>query len=97
MTAGVPSAWSSQVPPPPPPAPRLAESAEPVAPRFPLDWVGRYDDAVKQRAVLSGPLRTWVVGVGEVIEGQWRVDRIHERTMTLTYLPLQQSQNVSMK
>lgn len=96
MTSASPSAWSSQLPPPPPP-PRSAEPAEPVAPRFPHEWVGRYDDASKQRAVLSGPLRTWVVGAGEVIEGQWRIDRIQERTMTLTYLPLQQSQTVSMK
>lgn len=50
-----------------------------------------------QRAVLAGPVATWVVKEGDVIEGQWRVDRIQDRTMRLTYLPLQQSQTVSMK
>ncbi len=50
-----------------------------------------------QRAVLAGPVATWVVKEGDVIEGQWRVDRIQDRSMSLTYLPLQQSQTVSMK
>lgn len=50
-----------------------------------------------QRAVLAGPVATWVVKEGDVIEGQWRVDSIQDRTMRLTYLPLQQSQTVSMK
>ncbi len=50
-----------------------------------------------QRAVLAGPVSTWVVAEGDVIDGQWRVDRIQDRTMTLTYLPLQLSQTVNMK
>ncbi len=50
-----------------------------------------------QRAVLAGPVSTWVVKEGDVIEGQWRVDRIQNRSMTLTYLPLQQGQSVNMK
>ena len=50
-----------------------------------------------QRAVLAGPVATWVVKEGDVIDSQWRVDRIQDRTMRLTYLPLQQSQTVSMK
>lgn len=50
-----------------------------------------------QRAVLAGPVATWVVKEGDVIDSQWRVDRIQDRSMSLTYLPLQQSQTVSMK
>lgn len=49
------------------------------------------------RAVLAGPQNTWVVRVGDVIEGQWRVDRIQDRTMSLTYLPLKQQQTVVMR
>ncbi|TAK88738.1 MAG: hypothetical protein EPO09_17735 [Aquabacterium sp.] len=88
-------------PPPPPP---------PMAPRFPHAWVGRFnDDAPLQaassasapppvaRAVLTSPQSTWVVRVGDVIEGQWRIDRIQDRTMSLTYLPLQQQQTVVMR
>lgn len=97
MTAAAPSAWASQQPPPPPSPPKGERLSEPVAPRFPHSWVGRVNDDAVQRAVLSGPVSTWVVRQGDVIEGQWRIDRIQDRTMTLTYLPLAQSQTVSMK
>lgn len=97
MTSSMPSAWSAQQLPPPPPPPQGASSSAPVAPRFPHSWVGRVNDDAVQRAVLAGTVNTWVVRAGDVIEGQWRIDRIQERTMTLTYLPLAQSQTVSMK
>jgi hypothetical protein len=58
--------------------------------------VGRYIDNV-DRAVIAGASQTWVVKVGDVMDGQWRVDAIGERQMTLTYLPLKQTQTVSMK
>lgn len=83
----------------------------PMAPRFPHAWVGRFNDespgppasvaeapsVAVARAVLTGPLHTWVVRAGDVIEGQWRIDRIQDRTMSLTYLPLQQQQTVVMR
>lgn len=68
------------------PAASVASAPAKPAPRRPV-----------QRAVLAGPMATWVVREGDVIEGQWRVDSIQDRTMSLTYLPLQQSQTVSMK
>jgi hypothetical protein len=49
-----------------------------------------------QRAVVAGPTSTWVLKEGDVIEGQWRVDRIDNRTMYLTYLPLKLPQTVAM-
>lgn len=88
----------------PPPAP--------TAPPFPHAWVGRFNDEavavaasgasapasqVIARAVLAGPQSTWVVRAGDVIEGQWRIDRIQDRTMSLTYLPLKQQQTVVMR
>jgi len=104
MSATTPSAWAAAVP-PAPPAPRQARAvdAAPVAPPFPHQWVGRFDDDAMdgkkalRRAVISGPVSTWVAREGDVIEGQWRVDQIQERLMRLTYLPLQQSQTVAMK
>lgn len=69
----------------------------PMAPRFPHAWVGRFNDEAVNRAVLSGPQSTWVVRAGDVLEGQWRVDAIQDRRMTLTYLPLNQQQTVGMK
>lgn len=99
-------------PPPPKPmaAADLPPPPPPTAPRFPHAWVGRFnDDALPaaagvasaplpvNRAVISGPETTWVVRAGDVIEGQWRVDSIQERRMTLTYLPLNQQQTLGMR
>ena len=108
MTTSSPSAWASMAPPPPPPVKEAPPPPPPppMAPRFPHAWIGRVNDETAsaasaprpiQRAVLAGPVSTWVVKDGDVIDGQWRVDRIQDRTMRLTYLPLQQSQTVSMK
>lgn len=89
--------WGSQRPPPPPP-PEVVSVAPPppMAPPFPHAWVGRFNDPA-QRAIVSGADSTWVVAVGDVIDGQWRIDQIQERQMKLTYLPLQQHQTVAMK
>lgn len=92
-----PGPWASQQPPPPPPPPPVAVvEAAPQAPRFPYNWVGRYVDDVP-RAVISGPAQTWVLRRGDVLEGQWRVESIADRQMTLMYLPLNQSQSVGLK
>ena len=50
-----------------------------------------------QMAVVAGPLTTWVVKPGDVIQGQWRVDAIDGSQMRVTYLPLSQSQTVGMR
>lgn len=94
---GTISPWASQQPPPPPPVQVVAaEPPPPMAPPFPHAWVGRFhDDAL--RAVVASQDRTWVVAVGDVIDGQWRIDQIQERQMSLTYLPLRQRQTVAMK
>lgn len=89
--------WDSQRP-PPAPLPEVVSIAPPppMAPLFPHAWVGRFNDPAS-RAIVSGADSTWVVAVGDVIDGQWRVDQIQERQMSLTYLPLQQRQTVAMK
>lgn len=105
MTTAAPSAWSAAMPPPPPQPPTQSRTADaaPVAPPFPHQWVGRFDDEASgsskalRRVVISGPVSTWVAREGDVIEGQWRIDQIQERLIRLTYLPLQQSQTVAMK
>lgn len=96
-----PSPWASMQPPAPPPVKVVVEEPPPppppMAPRFPHTWVGRFDDDTTQRAVLAGPQHTWVVHAGDVIDGQWRIDSIQDRRMSLTYLPLQQQQTIAMK
>jgi hypothetical protein len=97
LPGGQAQPWASQMPPPPPPVQVMAaEAAPPMAPPFPHAWVGRFDDETT-RAIVSSPDQTWVLAVGDVIDGQWRIDQIQERQMSLTYLPLQQRQTVAMK
>lgn len=96
--AAVHSPWGSQLPPPPPPPPPAPPPPpmEPVAPPFPHAWVGRYvDDA--PRAVIAGANTTWVLKVGDVVDGVWRIDTIQERQLGVTYLPLKQARSVTMK
>lgn len=86
----------------PPVLPRVAGPADvtqelaPQAPPFPHAWVGRVVDDVP-RAVISGPQRTWVLQAGDVIDGQWRLDTLGERQLGFTYLPLQQTVQVSAR
>ena len=47
------------------------------------------------RAVLNNAPRSAVVGVGEVVDGQWRVDAIDVNGLRLTFLPLGISQFIS--
>jgi hypothetical protein len=100
MAAGkaVASPWGSQLPPPPPPPPPTPPPPPfvPVAPPFPHAWVGRYVDTA-ERVVIAGPSTTWVLKVGDVIDGQWRIDTIQDRQLNVTYLPLNQSRSVAMK
>jgi hypothetical protein len=49
------------------------------------------------RAVIAGPQRTWVLGAGDVLDGQWRLDTLGERQLGFTYLPLQQTVWVSAR
>lgn len=99
------AAWASKLPPPPPPvqAPPPPPPPPPMAPRFPYQWVGCWQEhaasgaGTSNLAVISGPEQTWVVKPGDVIEGQWRVDAVTDRALQLTYLPLSQTQTISMR
>lgn len=88
--------WASLQPPAPPapPPPPQVEAEPPKAPPFPYGWVGRFIDDTP-RAVIAGQSATWVFKQGDVMEGQWRFDRIQERQLTVTYLPLGQSQTLA--
>jgi len=109
------AAWSSKVPPPPPPPKPVPPPPPPppVAPPFPYQWVGRWQEPVgapvaasapsakpadaRNLAVITGPNQTWVVKPGDVIEGQWRIDAITDTSVQVTYLPLSQTQTISMR
>jgi len=76
--------------PPPPPAP--SAPPKPTAPPLPFTFMGRYDDAAKAVVMLVKGDRLYTVSVGDVIDGTYRVDRISDKSVELTYLPLQEKQ-----
>ncbi|CAN5146454.1 hypothetical protein BH11PSE10_BH11PSE10_07440 [soil metagenome] len=94
------AAWS---PPPPPPAPRVVKAPPvappaPVAPPFPYQIIGSLRDQGGQtQAFLSGPSRSLNARVGDVIDGQWRVDQVSASGLALTWLPAQLKQQIALR
>jgi hypothetical protein len=74
-------------PPPPPPAPPAAPPV-PTAPPLPFTYLGRYEDAPAQLAILVKGERMYTVAAGDVIEDTYRVERVAPGVVELIYLPL---------
>lgn len=79
----------------PPPAPVLPEPP-PTAPVLPFAFLGRLDDAERLRVFLTRDEKIYTVTVGAVIDGTYRVERIADSEIVLTYLPLNVTQTLSV-
>jgi hypothetical protein len=97
-------AWVVPPPPPPPPPPRpviaaplAAASAVPQPPPFPYTLIGRIDDGSAVHALLSSPTQTLGVKALDVIDGQWRVEAVDARGVSLTWLPGGQRKTVAFR
>lgn len=78
---------SNEPPPPPPP---------PSAPPLPFTYLGKsLQDGVWQIYLARGE-RTYLVNDGDTIDGTYRVDAIRPPVLTLTYLPLEQRQQLNI-
>lgn len=79
----------AEPPPPPPPPP-------PTAPPLPFTYLGKAvsDGAVEVYLARSGT--TYIVRDDMVIDGIYRVDDISPPTLKLTYLPLNQVQQINI-
>lgn len=93
------AAWS---PPPAPPAspfvaPPPPPPAAPQAPPFPYQLIGRLVEGEQAQILLAGPSSTLAVRVGDVVDGQWRVDQINERGLNLTWLPAKLNQTIGFR
>ena len=96
------AAWAPPPPPAPPPAPPQPLVVEvpppPVAPPFPYQLIGRLEDEVGvSQALLAGPARSISARAGDVIDGQWRVERVGPTGLGLTWLPAQLPQNITFR
>ncbi|HAT33809.1 MAG TPA: hypothetical protein DCW29_24100 [Janthinobacterium sp.] len=75
-------------PPPPPPAP--------VAPPLPFTYIGKAAGDGSWEVFLARADQTYIVRNKTVIDGLYRVDAIAPPLMTLTYLPLNQVQQINI-
>ncbi|MCM2320784.1 MAG: hypothetical protein NDI93_15895 [Pseudomonas sp.] len=99
---GLFSAHSWRVAPPPAPTPAwtppppVTAAPPAVAPTLPFEFIGKMDDAQRLRVFLLRGEKIYTVTVGEVIDGTYRVERIADSEMVLTYLPLNVRQTLSV-
>jgi hypothetical protein len=81
--------------------PVLQEEPPPVeetprAPPLPFRFMGRYEENGQHRVFLQENDKTWIVGVGDMLSGTYRVETIGEHSVGLRYLPLEEEQVLEM-
>lgn len=84
---------------PPPPASSAASNAPPpppMAPPMPFQYIGKAVADGVWEVYLSRGDKTYSVRNQTVIEGSYRVDKIVPPLMSLTYLPLNQQQQMNI-
>ncbi|WP_028100352.1 hypothetical protein [Pseudoduganella violaceinigra] len=87
--------------PPPPPPPSAAElkpapPPPPTAPPLPFQFLGKAAADGKWEVYLGRGEQTFVVQKGSQIDGMYRVDAIAPPTLTMTYLPMNQVQQLNI-
>jgi len=84
----------------PPPPPQAVVKAPPppppMAPPLPFTFIGKSVGGGAWEVYLARGDRTYVARANEVIDGMYRVDAIAPPILTLTYLPLNQVQQLNI-
>ncbi|MFS2007372.1 hypothetical protein ACEN9F_27535 [Duganella sp. CT11-25] len=83
-------------PPPPPPASSMPPPPPPMAPPMPFVYIGKAVADGAWEVYLSRADKTYVVRNQTVIEGTYRVEKIAPPLMSVTYLPLNQLQQINI-
>lgn len=81
--------------PPPPPAPQPV-AAEPVAPALPFSFLGKQKTETGWEVFLVKGETTFIVRESQAFADSYRVESIHPPQMTVTYLPLDQIQTLTI-
>lgn len=92
FAAPPPPSPSPSPPPPSPPPPATVQ-----APPFPYQLIGRLVEGGQAQILLAGPSSTLAVRVGDVVDGQWRIDQIQEGGLNLTWLPAKLNQTIGFR
>lgn len=82
--------------PPPPPPPKPAPPPPPTAPPLPFTFIGKAQEKGAWEVFLTRGAETLIVRPQMVVDGAYRIDSIAPPTMTLTYLPLKQVQQMNI-
>lgn len=82
--------------PPPPPPPKPLPPPPPTAPPLPFTYLGKKIEDGIWEAYLARGDQTFIVREQTEIEHTYRVDSIKPPTLSLTYLPLNQVQTVTI-
>ena len=90
--------WNPPPPPPPPPESQAnaAPPPPPSAPALPFTYLGKAVGNGSWEVFLAIGDKTYIARDKMVIDGIYRVDAIAPPTMTLTYLPLNQVQQLNI-
>ncbi len=92
----VPHLFAAQNWNPPPPKVVPAPPAPPTAPPLPYAYIGKKLEAGQWEVFLSSGDDIRVVKANTLIDGAYRVSDIRPPTLTLTYLPLNQVQQINI-
>ncbi|NTY93413.1 hypothetical protein [Pseudomonas putida] len=71
-------------------------AAAPTAPELPFQFIGRMGNDSDLQIFLQSGEKLYVVRQGDVIEDTYRLDRVSASELSLVYLPLHQSQTLSV-
>jgi hypothetical protein len=82
--------------PPPPPPEKPAPPPPPMAPPLPFTYLGKKIEEGKWEVYLARGNETFIVQEQSIIDQNYRVDAIRPPAISLTYLPLNQSQALSI-
>jgi hypothetical protein len=81
-------ARKSAPPPPPPPTPQ--------APPLPFKYMGKLVEDGKLTVFLIQGDKNVIAREGDTLDGTYRIDAVTEHSMTMTYLPLKQKQQLAL-
>lgn len=81
-------------PPPPPPPPAVVPA--PMAPPLPFAFLGKKLEGQSWEVYLSRGEQTFIVREGQTFDGAYRIDKIAPPVLTLTYVPLNQAQTLTI-
>jgi hypothetical protein len=88
--------WNPPAPPPPVQAVNTAPPPPPMAPPLPFKLIGKSVGSGVYEVYLARGEQVYLVREKTTIDGTYRVDKIAPPMLTLTYLPLNQVQQLNI-